>query len=206
MVAERVYQVIARTIQTFGPQGVKTVVRYQILSNGKPLQWLYWTQSDAEYALRDIMDRAESRRRRSAWRKANGHAVVRDSKRKAAYKAERLAGMMAYAPMTMTVEQMAVQCREWAREAGFTRVVHPRIKYSGRKRGGAHCFVSEIVLSKGNGIGVLIHEYAHALTWEEKPAHGPQWAYAYVKLTRVALGGEQADKLASEFRKIGFNV
>lgn len=183
---------------------------WRIRSNGKPLAWLYPERRIAEWEIARLQEKAAARAERRSWLASAGIAPrKRDSKRKAVYRAERVAGVIGN-PLCrltkLTTEDMVNECERWAREAGLP-ALRPRVRISNRKRQGwAHASFNEIVLSPGLCIGVLVHEYAHVLTWEEQPAHGPKWANTYVQLVRVAMGDSFANELARQFRMIGFKI
>lgn len=52
------------------------------------------------------------------------------------------------------------------------------------------CIVIDAKLSQVLALNVLVHEYAHALSWTpEHPSfedHGPEWGVAYAKVYQVA--------------------
>ena len=179
---------------------------WRILSNGKPLTWLYTQKSYAERAVRELLEKAGERAAHAQWRREHGITNrPRDSKKRKAYAAERAVPMLTDGPrLLQTPNVLEAMCVRWAREIGATPAV-PQVRFSSRKRG-ACASGNQITLGSKADLGTLVHEYAHVLTWDEWPAHGPRWAEAYVKLVRVAfgkdLGPKMAEQLEQQFIKI----
>lgn len=48
---------------------------------------------------------------------------------------------------------------------------------------------------------IILHEVAHAITWDVPPWHGPKWARAYLELVRRQMGDEAWRLLRDGFRK-----
>jgi hypothetical protein len=183
---------------------------WRILSNGKPLRWYYVHRSYAEGVVEQLQQKARNRQHYAEAMKRSGRKPApRDSKRSAAYRAEHLAGVRSLPTQSdLTPARIAERCVAWAKEAGLTPLV-PVVRITRRKKGnGAHCWLNQIVFSPTSvTLGIIAHEYAHALTWDVRPAHDPTWAATYVKLLRVALGADMgpiyASRLEHEFRAAG---
>lgn len=191
---------------------------YRILSNGKPLRWYYLHRSFAEGVVEHLKEKAERRQRHAEWRQERGIPSSRDSKRAAAYAAERRAGLRDGPVLQLTPDDIRRKCIRWAAmaaERGLlegipgVKSVLPQVRITRRKKGnGAHAWLNHIVFApRAVTLGTIAHEYAHVMTWEARPAHDWTWAAVYVALVRVAFGDDlgpiYGDRLEREFRNIG---
>jgi len=73
------------------------------------------------------------------------------------------------------------------------------------KDGTGHCILHErtkhrpkrfdIVICKtlqeNTAVLLLVHEWAHTLTWSEKPIHGPKWGVAYAKCWNMLVENDE---------------
>jgi hypothetical protein len=61
-----------------------------------------------------------------------------------------------------------------------------------------------IRLARDAGLPLVLHELAHALTWQDERGHGPAFRAMYVRLVRDEMSPWWARRLAASFRKAGY--
>lgn len=129
----------------------------------------------------------------------------RDTQRQRLYDAERAAGL---APLAQTIDNADLQ--NWVDEALDRRPIRSRWGIRsvsirlGRGQGGAHYSESSreiMVTREARNPGVLCHELAHALTPNDVPAHGPEFAGVCLFVVGVLLGDDERKRLLVEFRR-----
>ena len=147
---------------------------------------------------------------------------VRDSQRRRLYQAERPVfeghpkadAQMRITGFTSFVKKEQTTAR-WERQWKKYNPDAPSIPVVTGREGRGHATASfnhnkfEIrVPTRQNGAWarrkwVALHELAHALTYQSRPAHGWEFASAYLDLVRGSLGQELHDKLKASFRAHG---
>ena len=74
------------------------------------------------------------------------------------------------------------------------KIAHPKdgiaYGYTFKRADGGFTIVIHNTLGMAMALELLIHEYAHALTWDSTPEHSFRWARTYQKLRQWFQGDE----------------
>lgn len=174
-----------RALYEIQQQGSKWVV----FSGGYKLGWYFTERQYAENYIQDLIIKRINRSR--------SHRP-RDSKKQQCYQAE---WFLTAINRGLPKGDLIQYCQQLAIKAGL-KPLAPRFRWATKAATHSWATYTEVVLKPGAGMEILLHEYAHVLTWENRPGHDITWAEAYTKLVYQEYGEEVGNKLRENFARV----